>query len=141
MACPQSGSNTLISLSALVLQKHDTKGEELQQPHLDLGKEMSEAAFWVDLKCRSQVQYELHDDGLVGHLLHQGVFLEVNKRELLPNVVLIVFHKVSLWNISLNRPPIKNNDCITQRFTPQVLVMFVMFASERRTIDVQGASD
>lgn len=114
-ACPQSGSDTLISLSVLVLQKNDTKGEELQQTHLDLGKEMSEAAFWVDLKRRRQVQYELHDDGLVGHLLHQGVFLEMNKREqgLLPNVVLIVFHKVSLWSISLNPPPIKNNDCIT----------------------------
>lgn len=42
---------------------------------------MSEAAFRVDLKCRRQVQYELHDDGLVGHLLHQGVFLERSKKE------------------------------------------------------------
>lgn len=43
--------------------------------HLDLCKEVSEAAFGVHLKRRRQVQYELHDDGLVGHLLHQAVFL------------------------------------------------------------------
>lgn len=36
---------------------------------------MSEAAFWVDLKRPSQIQDELHDDGLVGHLLHQCMFL------------------------------------------------------------------
>lgn len=60
--------------------KHTAKrGKDLHSTHththLDLCKEVSEAAFGVHLKRLRQVQYELHDDGLVGRLLHQAMFL------------------------------------------------------------------
>lgn len=78
-------AQTCSSPLAVILSKNTAKkGKDLQETHLDLWKEMSEAAFWVDLKRRSQVQYELHDDGLVGHLFHQGMFLEVNNKRTRP---------------------------------------------------------
>lgn len=61
--------------SVVISHKHSQRRKDLRSTHLDLCKEMSEAALRVDLKRRRQVQYELHDDGLVGHLFHQGMFL------------------------------------------------------------------
>lgn len=55
----------------------DTGEHAMLTSDLDLWKELSEAASWVDLKCPSQIQDELHDDGLVGHLLHQCMFLRI----------------------------------------------------------------
>lgn len=100
---------------------HKHSQEKTRPPldtHLDLCKEMSEAAFGVHLKRRRQVQYELHDDGLVGHLLHQAVFLGRRNTQqcssadpsshhhlltdCMPAVAAAlprVFQKASVWNI------------------------------------------
>ena len=50
-------------------------------PDLDLAEELAEAAAGVDLEALGQLQDELHDDGLVGHLLHQRVFLKQGRTE------------------------------------------------------------
>lgn len=44
--------------------------------HLDLGKELPKAAAGIHLEAFCQLQNELHDNGLMSHLLHQWVFLQ-----------------------------------------------------------------
>lgn len=43
-------------------------------------EELSEAASWVLLRMGGQLQDELHDQGLVGHLIHQSFFLQDRKQ-------------------------------------------------------------
>lgn len=43
--------------------------------HLNFGEKLPETSPGIDLEALGQLQDELHDDGLVGDLLHQGVFL------------------------------------------------------------------
>lgn len=86
MACPQSDRDTeslqwpttiTFPMDSDYTDK-DTTEHALLTTDLDLWKELSEAASWVDLKRLSQIQDKLHDDGLVGHLLHQCMFLRIN---------------------------------------------------------------
>lgn len=49
-------------------------------PHLDLGEKLAEAGTGVHLQALGQLQDELHDDGLVGHLFHERAFLGGEKQ-------------------------------------------------------------
>lgn len=42
-------------------------------------EELSEAASWILLRMRGQLQDELHDDSLVGYLSHQSLLLQDSK--------------------------------------------------------------
>ena len=45
------------------------------EAHLDFGEELTEARARIHLEALGQLQDELHDDGLVGDLLHQSLLL------------------------------------------------------------------
>lgn len=49
--------------------------QTMRNTHLDFGEELAEAATRIDLQTLGELQDELHDDGLMCHLLHERVFL------------------------------------------------------------------
>ena len=61
--------------------------ENFADTHLYFLKELAEATTGVHLETFCKFQDKLHDYGLVGHLLHQGMFLQVENRQqrALPN--------------------------------------------------------
>lgn len=43
---------------------------------LYLGEELTETASWIDLQAFRKFQDELHNNGLMGHLFHESMFLK-----------------------------------------------------------------
>lgn len=130
--------------------KYSERRKDLPSTHLDFCKEMSEAAFWVDLKRRSQVQYELHDDGLVGHLFHQRMFLGMKNIQhccsvdhsnqplsacLRPNLPAVLFQKASVEHPSRTGLPLRIivEGIPLLRFKLQFPHLKRLLASEHRT--------
>lgn len=48
--------------------------------YFNLGKKLTEATTGVHFEAFGQLKNELHDDGLMGHLLHQCMFLQIGKQ-------------------------------------------------------------
>lgn len=60
----------------------------MQQKHsyLNLSKKLAKASTGVNFEAFGKLQNELHDDGLMSHLLHQCVFLQEEEAFLQLNI-------------------------------------------------------